>query len=136
MSSAWFARINISTGCMVSPPGSFVGDFDRDFATIGFREISLVLQTGRHGAVAALMRVAQFVEIEQFRRQRLAARVSLTLVLVDADFQLSRHGRRFSLCRAACCANCVPHIIRRARASRPRLLSYSVLHSGRGCAVK
>src|ERR1700738_144643 len=96
---------------MVSRTGSLLGDFDRDFRTIGFRKVGLVLQTGRHGAVAALMRVAEFVEIEQFGRQRLAARMSLTLVLVDADFQLSRHGRRFSLSRAACSAPCCRYCV-------------------------
>jgi hypothetical protein len=38
------------------------------------------------------MGIAEFVELEQFRRQRLATRVALTFVLVDADLQLSRHG--------------------------------------------
>jgi hypothetical protein len=38
-----------------------------------------------------LVRIAEFVEIEQFRRQRLAAGVALALVLVDVDFQLSGH---------------------------------------------
>ena len=32
------------------------------------------------------MRIAEFVELEQFGRERFAARVSLTLVLVDAYF--------------------------------------------------
>jgi hypothetical protein len=38
------------------------------------------------------MGVAVFVEIEQFARQRLAAGVSLALVRVDVDSQLSRHS--------------------------------------------
>jgi hypothetical protein len=38
-------------------------------------------------AVADLVRIAEFVELEQFGRQRLAAGVSLTLVLVDVYFQ-------------------------------------------------
>ncbi len=38
------------------------------------------------------MRIAEFVELEQFRRQRLAARMALTFILIDAYFQLCRHG--------------------------------------------
>ena len=35
-------------------------------------------------AVADFVRVAEFIEIEQFRRQSLAAGVALTLLLIDA----------------------------------------------------
>ncbi len=45
-------------------------------------------------AVADFVRIAEFVELEQFGRQRFAAGVSLALVLVDVDFQFSGHGRR------------------------------------------
>jgi hypothetical protein len=48
-----------------------------------------------------LVRVAEFVEIEQFRRQRLAAGVALTLVLVDMDFEFSGHGRHFPRSRGS-----------------------------------
>jgi len=44
--------------------------------------------------------VAEFVEIEKFRRQRFAARVSLTFVLIDANLQLSGHGGISPLWRA------------------------------------
>jgi hypothetical protein len=37
------------------------------------------------------MRIAEFVEIEQFGRQRFAAGVSLAFVLVDVDLEFSRH---------------------------------------------
>src|ERR1700736_4837919 len=109
---------------MVSRTGSLLGDFDRDFRTIGFRKVGLVLQTGRHGAVAALMRVAEFVEIEQFGRQRLAARMSLTLVLVARSLlrtllQVLRSSYRFD-----------------GAGRSTALLSYSLLHSLRRCAVK
>jgi hypothetical protein len=41
------------------------------------------------------MSVAVLVEVEQLRRKRFAAGVSLTLVLVDAYFQFSGHGESF-----------------------------------------
>jgi hypothetical protein len=40
------------------------------------------------------MGVAVFVELEQFRSQRFAAGVSLALVLIDVNSQLSRHDLR------------------------------------------
>jgi len=40
------------------------------------------------------MGVAEFVEVEQFGRKGLAARMALTLVLIDVDFQLAGHGDR------------------------------------------
>jgi hypothetical protein len=46
------------------------------------------------------MRIAEFVELEQFGRKRFAARMSLTLVLVDAYFQFSGHDRRSPWSRA------------------------------------
>jgi len=74
--------------------GSLFGDFNRDFRTIGFGKPRLVLKPFGHGAVPDFMRIAEFVEFEQFRRQRFAAGVSLTLVLVDVYFQFSGHGKR------------------------------------------
>jgi hypothetical protein len=54
--------------------------------------------------------IAEFVKIEQFRRQRLAAGVPLALVLVDVDLQLSRHCNRFpSVMRVLARAHCVFH---------------------------
>src|SRR4051794_41019166 len=47
------------------------------------------------------MGIAEFVELEQFGRQRLAARMSLTLVLVDVYFQFSGHGKRSLRSRAS-----------------------------------
>ena len=69
--------------------GSVLGDVDRDFRTIGFGEPRLVLEPGGHGAVADFMGIAEFVEFEQFGRQRFAPRMSLTLVLIDVYFQVS-----------------------------------------------
>jgi hypothetical protein len=66
--------------------------FDRNFGAVGLRKPRLVFQTGRHGTVTDFVGVAEFIEFEQFRRQRFAARLALAFVLVDADFQLSRHG--------------------------------------------
>jgi hypothetical protein len=75
-------------------PSSFLGNFDRELGAIAFGKPGLVLQALSYDAVAVLMRVAEFIEIEQFGRQRLAARVALTLVLIDVDFQLSGHCYR------------------------------------------
>jgi len=66
--------------------GSFLDQLNRDFRTIGSREPSLVLQARRYRAVAALLRVSEFIEIEQFQRQRLLARVTLTFLPVNAYF--------------------------------------------------
>ena len=61
---------------------------------------ALSSRPGGHRAVADLVRIAEFVEIEQFRRQRFAAGVPLTFVLVDVYFQFSGHRRRFPQGRA------------------------------------
>src|SRR5262249_19172266 len=74
---------------------SFLGDFDCDLGAVGLGEVGLVLEAGRHGAVADLVGIAVFVEVEQFGCQRFAAGMTLALVLIDANFE--RHGRRFPL---------------------------------------
>src|SRR5580704_15827821 len=79
---------------------SLFGDFNRDFRAVGFGEPRLVLKSGRHGAIADFMRIAEFVEIEQFGRQRFAAGMALTLVLVDMYSQFCGHGSRFPWIRA------------------------------------
>src|ERR1700692_4545870 len=86
----------------VYSPVLFLGHLDRDLRTVALREPGLVLQSRRHAAVADFVRIAEFVEIEQFGRQRLAAGVSLALVLVDMYFQFSRHCKRSSVIRAWC----------------------------------
>jgi hypothetical protein len=43
--------------------------------------------------------IAEFVEIEQLGRQRFAAGVSLTLVLIDMYFEFSGHSTKLPLCR-------------------------------------
>jgi hypothetical protein len=55
------------------------------------------------------MRIAEFVELEQFGRERFAARVSLTLVLVDAYFQFSGHAGVPLGGAQLCCAHHVPY---------------------------
>src|ERR1700731_4475158 len=70
-----------------SIPRLFVGHLDRDLRTVALREPGLVFQSRRHAAVADFVRIAEFVEIEQLGRQRLAAGVSLALVLIDAHLQ-------------------------------------------------
>src|SRR6266403_3187933 len=77
---------------MVSRAGSFLGHFDRDLRTIGLGEPGLVLKPFGNGAVADFVGIAEFVELEQFGHQRFAARVSLTLLLVDMYFQFSGHS--------------------------------------------
>src|SRR5580704_14458922 len=82
--------------------GLFLGHLDRDLRTIALREPGLVLQSRRHAAVADFVRVAEFVEIEQLGRQRLAAGVSLALVLIDAHLQSRgfRHSTNSVVARA------------------------------------
>jgi hypothetical protein len=76
---------------------SLSGDFNRKFRTIGLRKPGLVLKPFGHGAVADFVRVAEFVEIEQLRRQRFAAGVSLAFLLIDTYFQFTRHSKRSSV---------------------------------------
>src|SRR4029077_13352786 len=47
----------------------------------------LVPQPGRHPAVADFARVAQFVEVEQLRRERVAAGMSLTTRPIDPHLE-------------------------------------------------
>src|SRR5262249_49021734 len=111
-SSALFTEVTCSTGLSVFLPerGSLLDHLNRKFRAIGSREPRLVLEARRHSAVAALVRVAEFVQIEQFRRQRFAARVTLTFLRVDAYLQLPGHQQRSSLVDAHfCCARCVCH---------------------------
>src|SRR5882757_2426836 len=68
--------------------GLFLGHDDRELRAIGLGQPRLVLQPRGHRAVADLMRIAELVEVEQFRRQRFAAGMSLALVLIDAQFQV------------------------------------------------
>src|SRR5712691_8978571 len=84
---------------MVSRAGSFLGHFDCDLRTIGLGEPGLVLKPLGNGAVADFVRIAEFVELEQFGRQRFAARVSLTLLLVNAHLQCGgfRHSTNLPL---------------------------------------
>jgi hypothetical protein len=81
----------------------FFGHGNRDFRAVGLRKPRLVLQSRRDGAIADFMRIAEFIEIEQFGRQRLAAGMALTFVLVDTQPQLGgfRHSTN-SLCAVAC----------------------------------
>jgi hypothetical protein len=79
----------------------FLGHGNRDFRAIGLRKPGLVLQSRRHGTIADFVRVAEFIEIEQFRRQRFAAGMALTLLLVDMQPQLGgfRHSTKLPLYR-------------------------------------
>jgi hypothetical protein len=89
---AWFVQTNIDRSDFKT--GLIFGHFDRNFRAIGLRKPRLVFQTGGNGTVTDFVCVAEFVELEQLRRQRLASRVALTFILVDADLELSRHGER------------------------------------------
>jgi hypothetical protein len=57
-----------------------------------------------------LVRIAELIEIEQFGRQRFAAGVTLTLVLVDVDFQFSGHFSRPSVAGWRCQRGLLPHV--------------------------
>jgi hypothetical protein len=62
---------------------------------IGLGQPGFVFEARRDRAVADFMRIAVFVEIEQFGRQRFAAGMALTFVLVDVYFQLTGHFLAF-----------------------------------------
>src|SRR5262249_48330456 len=104
---ALFARVTCSTVRIFSRTASLLHHFNRDFRTIRPRKPGPALQARRYRAVTALTCVSELIEIEQFRRQRLAARVALTFLLVDAYFQLSGHCGR-SLVTHALRALCSP----------------------------
>jgi hypothetical protein len=105
----------------------FLDHFDGDFRTVGLGEPGLIVQAGWYRAVTTLMGVAKFIEIEQFRCQRLAARVSLTPLPVDANFELSGHCKRFPS-RAFFAAHCVPQISLMLQANWPHdaIISYYI----------
>jgi hypothetical protein len=44
----------------------FLGHFDRDLGTVALGEPGLVFQARGHGTIADFVRVAEFVEVEQF----------------------------------------------------------------------
>src|SRR5260370_14107204 len=74
---------------------------------MGLGEPPLTLKPLGNRAIADFVCIAEFVELEQFRRQRFAARVSLTLLLVDAHLQCGgfRHSTNLPLyrrCTVAC----------------------------------
>jgi hypothetical protein len=71
--------------------GSLFDHLDCDFRTVGLGEPCLIFKPLGNGAVADFVRMAEFVELEQFRRQRLAAGMSLALFLIDMYFQFSGH---------------------------------------------
>src|SRR3954451_17983396 len=82
----------IVRGSRFSRSGSFLDHFDRDFRAIGLGEPGLVFHSVGDSAVADLVSVAEFVEIEQFGRQRFTAGMSLAPVLIDMYFQLAGHS--------------------------------------------
>ena len=74
--------------------GAFLGHLDRDFRAIGLGKPRLVLEPRGHDAVAVLMRIAEFVEIEQFRRERLVARQPLAFAFAFLGWLLRRSLNR------------------------------------------
>jgi AcrR family transcriptional regulator len=72
---------------MGSVTAFFFGHFDCDLGAIGLGKPRLVFKSDGNQTVADFMRVAEFVEIDQFGRQRFAAGVALALVLVDMQPQ-------------------------------------------------
>src|SRR6202000_329564 len=95
------------------------------------RDHAVAREAPPHRAVADFMRIAEFVEVEQFGRQRLAARMALAFILVDANPELSGHGERSLWLRAALRALYVPHGDRRHehRPSRFEVISYYIVVS-------
>ena len=69
------------------PLPSFLDDFNSKLRAIGLREPHLGFERWRHSSVAALAPVAEFVELEQFRRKRKAAGVALAALAIDFDFE-------------------------------------------------
>src|SRR5258706_5935615 len=67
-------------------------DFDGELGTVRLGQVGLVLESRRHRAVALLAGVAVPVELEQLRRQRLAAVVTLALVAIDAHLETAGIG--------------------------------------------
>ena len=63
-----------------------------------------------HRAVAGFVRVAKFVELEKFRRERLAARVALAFVGIDVNPQSLCHGGVLGRIRAWPAGRRVPHV--------------------------
>src|ERR1700688_443970 len=66
---------------------SFLDDVDGEFGAVGLGEPRLGLERGRHGAVAKLPRIAPLVELEELRRQRKTARMTLAALAVDPHSQ-------------------------------------------------
>src|SRR5882757_3777167 len=79
------------------------------------------------------MRIAEFVELEQFGRQRLAARMSLTPVLIDANFEFSGHDKRSLWSRAMLARTAFPIMVFFGASHLAAPLNYTILHSKRDC---
>lgn len=62
-----------------------------EFGTIGFGQIGLVFKASGNDSVAGFVSIAEFVEVEQFRRQRLATTVPLAFVLIDMNSEFTGH---------------------------------------------
>ena len=87
-----------------------LGHIDRHFRAVGFGKPSLVFEPGRDHAVACFVRVAEFVELEKFRRQCLAARVTLAFLGIDVNSQSLCHGGILGRMRAGPDGRRVPHV--------------------------
>jgi hypothetical protein len=68
---------------------SLFATVDGKFGTIGLGEPGFVLKTGRDRAIANHTGVAQLIEREELRGERMAARVSLAAHLINAYLQRS-----------------------------------------------
>src|SRR5215470_8759233 len=66
---------------------SLLDDLDRELWAVGFGKIGFFLQFRGDQAVIDLVRIAEFIELEQLRCDRLAAIVPLAFVPVDANLQ-------------------------------------------------
>src|SRR5579871_1680344 len=93
---------------------SLFDDVNREFGAVGLGQIRLVFEAGRNDAVADLVGVAELVELEQFARKRLATGVTLTLVGINAQSELTGH----------CNLPCMPTV-------RPVAIDPAIGHSDR-----
>jgi hypothetical protein len=71
-------------------------DLDRQFRTIGPGDPCLVFKSGRDMAGAADASAAEFIQLKQLGRQRMAARVALAFLRIDPDDEPAIFGHRYA----------------------------------------
>ena len=78
-------------------PERFLDDLDRQFRTIGPGDPCLVFESGRDMAGAADASAAEFIQLKQLGRQRMAARVALAFLRIDPDDEPAIFGHALRL---------------------------------------